>query len=262
MAKAAVGAVAGAALREILASIGRAGERDMFTATHGRNAHRGAIWVLGLLVAARAMQASEASARSVTEAAGHIARFPDRYAPAETSHGGRMCARYGVVGARGEAQAGLPHVIDAGLPALWGARAAGADEACAQLDALMAIMRTLDDTCLLQRGGAEALAFAQGGARVVLAAGGTASVAGRRALLRLDTGLLQRYASPGWLRGPFGGLLVLGPMLRRKVSGWRRFDSIIRLLKESRGACMWVWWDRAILKFCSNLRRMRGHMSW
>jgi triphosphoribosyl-dephospho-CoA synthetase len=35
------------ALREQLARIGRSGERCMFAATGGSNAHRGAIWVLG-----------------------------------------------------------------------------------------------------------------------------------------------------------------------------------------------------------------------
>ncbi len=197
MAEAAEGARIGRGLRETLAAIGRAGEREMFAVTGGRNTHRGAIWMLGLLVAARAIVGPERAPRAIAAVAGRIARLPDRHAPAENSHGSRVCARYGVVGARGEAQAGLPHVIDAGLPALWAARAAGADEACAQLDALMAIMCTLDDTCVLHRGGAEASAFAKNGAQAVLAAGGSASVAGRRALLRLEAGLLQRRASPG-----------------------------------------------------------------
>jgi triphosphoribosyl-dephospho-CoA synthase len=197
MAEAAGGARIDGGLRETLASIGRAGEQDMFAVTGGRNAHRGAIWVLGLLVAARAMVGPERSPRDVAAAAGRIACFPDRHAPVEDSHGSRVCAAYGVVGARGEAQAGLPHVINAGLPAMWAARAAGVGEACAQLDALMAIMCTLDDTCVLHRAGTEALAFAKNGAQAVLAEGGSASAAGRRALLRLDAGLLRRHASPG-----------------------------------------------------------------
>jgi triphosphoribosyl-dephospho-CoA synthase len=42
-----------------------------------------------------------------------------------------------------------------------------------------------------------ALEAAQSGARAVLAAGGSSTPAGRRALLRLDADLLTRYASPG-----------------------------------------------------------------
>jgi triphosphoribosyl-dephospho-CoA synthase len=202
MAAAAAGREPNQALREQLARIGRSGERCMFAATGGSNAHRGAIWVLGLLVAARAIQEDanprgEAGPRETAALAARIAAFPDRHAPARDSHGARACRRYGVRGARGEAVAGFPHVIEVGLPAMWAARANGADETCARLDALMAIMATLDDTCLLHRGGIPALEAAQRGARDTLMAGGTSSAAGRRALLRLDAELVKRNASPG-----------------------------------------------------------------
>jgi triphosphoribosyl-dephospho-CoA synthase len=202
MAAAAVGREPDQELREQLARIGRSGERCMFAATGGSNAHRGAIWVLGLLVAARAIQGEassrgEADPRQTAALAARIAAFPDRHVPAQDSHGARAWRRYGVRGARGEAMAGFPHVIEFGLPAMWAARASGADETCARLDALMAIMATLDDTCLLHRGGLAALQAAQRGARDTLMAGGSSSAAGRRALLRLDAELLERNASPG-----------------------------------------------------------------
>jgi triphosphoribosyl-dephospho-CoA synthase len=214
MATAAAGREPDQALREQLARIGRCGERGMFAATGGSNAHRGAIWVLGLLVAARAIQGEasphgdagtqgdagpqgEAGPRETAALAARIAAFPDRHAPAQDSHGARVCRRYGVKGARGEAVAGFPHVVDVGLPAMWAARAQGADETCARLDALVAIMATLDDTCLLHRGGLPALEAAQRGARDTLMAGGSSSAAGRRALLRLDAELVERNASPG-----------------------------------------------------------------
>jgi triphosphoribosyl-dephospho-CoA synthase len=201
-AAAAAGREPNQALREQLARIGRSGERRMFAATGGSNAHRGAIWVLGLLVAARAIQGEtslggEACPRETAALAARIAAFPDRHAPAQDSHGARACRRYGVRGARGEAVAGFPHVVEVGLPAMWAARARGADETCAQLDALLAIMATLDDTCLLHRGGLPALQAAQRGARDTLMAGGSSSAAGRRALLRLDAELVERNASPG-----------------------------------------------------------------
>jgi triphosphoribosyl-dephospho-CoA synthase len=183
-------------LRERLALIGRAGECDMLAATGGSNAHRGAIWVIGLLVAASA-GSDDAGAREVAARAGRLAALPDRYAPPQDSHGARACRRYGVAGARGEACAGFPHVVNVGLPALWAARMKGADETCARLDALMAIMASLDDTCLLHRGGRPALEAAQRGARIVLAAGGSSAAAGWDALLRLDADLLARDASPG-----------------------------------------------------------------
>jgi triphosphoribosyl-dephospho-CoA synthase len=185
------------ALRERLALIGRQGEREMLTASGGSNTHRGAIWVIGLLLAACAIAGEGATPREIARLAGRIARHEDRFVPPQASHGLRVCERYGVPGARGQAHAGFPHVVDIALPALWSARARGAGETCAQLDALMAIMKSLDDTCLLHRGGPPALRVAQSGAAAVLWAGGSCSAAGRRALLRLDADLLALQASPG-----------------------------------------------------------------
>jgi triphosphoribosyl-dephospho-CoA synthase len=206
------------ALREGLALLGRAGECDMFAATGGCNAHRGAIWVIGLLVAARTMTGEGASPGEVAAQAGRIAALPDRYAPPQDSHGARACRRYGVRGARGEARAGFPHVVDVGLPAMWAARAQGADETCARLDALMAIMASLDDTCLLHRGGLAALEAAQSGARAVLVAGGTSTTAGRQALLCLDAELLMRDASPGGCADLLAACLFLDHALPRSAA--------------------------------------------
>lgn len=183
-------------LREQLARIGRAGEQDMLAATGGSNTHRGAIWVIGLLLSARALDA-EATSAEVAIAAAHLAAIEDRYAPQELSHGRTVCERYGVSGARGEARAAFPHVIQIGLPMLGAARARGVSECCAQLDALMAIMSQLSDTCVLHRGGLLALQAAQDGARRVLAVGGTSTLKGREALHHLDRELLRHNASPG-----------------------------------------------------------------
>jgi triphosphoribosyl-dephospho-CoA synthase len=50
-------------------------------------------------------------------------------------------------------------------------RAIGATESVARLDTLLSIMSRLDDTCLLYRGGKEALMAAKGGAAAVESAG-------------------------------------------------------------------------------------------
>jgi triphosphoribosyl-dephospho-CoA synthase len=197
MASRAAGRVPDQTLREELALLGRAGESDMLAATGGSNAHRGAIWVIGLLLAALAIADPGATPREIAALAGRIARCEDRFAPQQDSHGLRARELYGVSGARGQACADFPHVVDVGLPALWLARARGAGETCAQLDALLAIMSSLDDTCLLHRGGLPALRAAQSGAAAVMAAGGSSSAAGWRALLSLDAALVALHASPG-----------------------------------------------------------------
>ena len=196
-------------LREELAAIGRRGEREMLTVTAGVNTHRGAIWTLGLLAAAASMAALDARPACIAALAGRVAAFPDRYSPHETSHGSLVTRRYGVAGARGEARCGFPHVVGVALPALRATRAAGRPEQSARLDALVALIVRVEDTCLLHRGGHAALQDAQTGARAVLAAGGSATVAGRRALRLLEAALLRHNASPGGSADLLAGALLL-----------------------------------------------------
>jgi triphosphoribosyl-dephospho-CoA synthase len=185
-------------LRETLAATGRHGERDMLSATGGANTHRGAVWTLGLLLAAAAAaRGARRHAEDLAAWAAALASYSDRAFPLGASHGTRACVRYGVSGARGEAAAGFPHVMRRALPALAAARWQGQDEQACRINALLAIMAGLDDTCLLHRGGRLALETAQTGACAVLAAGGAATAAGRAELLRLDRTLMALNASPG-----------------------------------------------------------------
>jgi triphosphoribosyl-dephospho-CoA synthase len=208
-------------LREQIGRIGRAMEHRMLAATDGSNAHRGAIWALGLLVAAAARRRSDTRAVSIAAGAAALARLPDRFALRSLSNGERVRLRFGAAGARGEAQAGFPHAIHIGLPMLRATRDRGASEDCARLDALMAIMASLDDTCLLHRGGPAALATAKVGAQAVLAAGGTAASAGLKLLHRLHDELMARWASPGGSADLLGVTLFLD----RLESGSRSVSS-------------------------------------
>lgn len=184
-------------LREEIAEIGRHGEIIMLEATGGTNTHKGAIWALGLLTASAAIHQPVASSRQIAFTAGELARYSDRYAPELSSNGSRVQQRYKVSGARGEAQQGFPHVIDIALPALYRARDEGVKEPFARLDALIALIAHLDDTCVLHRGGMEALKAAKEKAFSILAAGGVSTPAGWNALKELDEELLACNASPG-----------------------------------------------------------------
>jgi triphosphoribosyl-dephospho-CoA synthase len=185
------------ALRQLVGRLGREGEQAMMQATGGVNTHRGAIWAMGLLVSACAMLAGERAPARVAEKAAQLARLPDDAAPKMFSKGLRATQRYRLPGAREEAQQGFPHITQLALPQLQQSRRQGASETQAQLDALMAIMSTLSDTCVLSRAGAPGLHTMQQGAKAVLAAGGTKSPAGQQALHWLDAEMLARNASPG-----------------------------------------------------------------
>lgn len=196
-------------LRETLGRIGREGEAAMLAATGGINTHRGAIWALGLLVAAAARHPGS-NADTLAHAAGALARLPDRHAPRQTGNKGEMaCQRYGVGGARAQAQAGFPQIVRVALPALNESRRQGHSEAAARLNALLAVMAGLDDTCLLSRGGPEALRRVQRGAAAVLHAGGAGSWRGRIALRALDQCMLARHLSPGGAADLLAGALFL-----------------------------------------------------
>ncbi|MFC0396941.1 triphosphoribosyl-dephospho-CoA synthase [Paraburkholderia rhizosphaerae] len=274
-----------AALRAELAEIGREGEQAMMRATGGSNAHRGAIWIVGLMIAgaaisgvargtagtsgasaslgaasfgasassgasgslatasacavaslpsafidsappvehadsaARTRHRAYADAATVCSLGAQIACFPDRFAAPVDSHGERARQRYQVGGARREAQDGFPHALDIGLPALAHARERGIGENAARVDALLAIMASLDDTCLLHRAGLPGLQAGQRGARRVLAAGGSSTAAGRAALSALDRALVALNASPGGAADLLAATLFLDKLSRQDFTG-------------------------------------------
>jgi triphosphoribosyl-dephospho-CoA synthase len=187
----------GLPLREAIGLIGREGEQVMLATTHGVNTHRGAIWALGLLVAAAALEPESTAAGSIALRAARLALLDDRHAPRPVSHGAQVAQRYGARGAREEAQLGFPAVTQRALPQLKRSRAAGHGEQNARLDALLAIMTRLADTCVLYRAGEHGLHTMQRGAQAVLDAGGSASLGGRRRLHELDQQLIALNASPG-----------------------------------------------------------------
>jgi len=196
-------------LREQLGSLGRAGEQAMLQASGGVNTHRGAIWAIGLLVAAAAMDSSQPQASAICQRAATLAQLPDRLLPAQPRKGEQACRHYGVGGARGEAQQGFPHITRLALPTLHASRARGDGETHARLNALLAIMSRLDDTCLLSRGGMHGLSLVQDGAQAVLAAGGVATLPGRRRLYQLEKDMLLQRLSPGGAADLLAATLLL-----------------------------------------------------
>ena len=222
-----------ARLRATLAATGRAAESAMLRVTNGANTHKGAIWTLGLLTAATAINRTRADrsgfdAVFIARTAGQIASFDDpdhEWTRINTnrdrlhlpSHGQTVAEKFGVTGARGEAMQGFPHIIDVGLPMLRAKRRARAAEPIARLDALLSIMSLLNDTCLLFRGGQEALQAAKQGAAKVIDAGGAGSSRGQKLLYALDTRLLELGVSPGGSADLLAGTLFLDAIEQGKT---------------------------------------------
>lgn len=183
----------GPELRARLGEIGRAGERRVREITGGVNTHRGALWTLGLLSAGSAVTSGADSAASF---AALVARIPDPAAPVRPEHDVR--------GPVGEARSGFPHVIRIGLPALRASQRRRDTPDTAALNALIAIMAKLDDTCVLRRGGPGAQRLVYRRARDVMRAGGCGTAEGRH---RLES-LCEEAEELGLSMGGSGDLLT------------------------------------------------------
>ncbi|WP_051219623.1 triphosphoribosyl-dephospho-CoA synthase [Oceanobacter kriegii] len=209
----------GLALRMQLGALGRQAEADMLRTTAGINTHRGAIWALGLLVCAAAQTDAQAGSKnntsSITNTLQHaaaLARITDPALPksdANPSKGLTACRQYKVTGAREEAQQGFPHIHQLALPELRNSRANGETEDVARLNALLAIMSSLTDTCVLSRAGMEGLLEMQQGARDILQYGGFGSRAGKARFGRYEQQLLALRASAGGAADLLAATLLL-----------------------------------------------------
>lgn len=198
-------------IREKIAAIGREGEKKMFHVTNGVNTHKGAIWALGLLVSAAAMGKGTYSIEEITSTAGAIARFSDRYCPVTATNGSRVINKFGVNGAKGEAQQGFPHIMKFSLPMLKKARVSGMSEESAHLMTLLSLMAHLNDTCILHRGGIEALAYAKQQATALLKTGKLES------LKKLDKEFTRRNISPGGSADLLASTLLLDKIQADKI---------------------------------------------
>lgn len=162
----------------------------MLEATGGVNTHRGALWTVGLLATAAGAATSESE---VFRIAGLLASTPDSAGrPSSSSHGQTAARNHGVSGAVGEAAAGFPQIREVALPTLRSFLADGETVERAHLRALLALVATLNDTCVLHRGGASGLRWLQSSARRVQQARHFDS-----ALVRFAARTRRRRLSPG-----------------------------------------------------------------
>ncbi|BCK88467.1 2-(5''-triphosphoribosyl)-3'-dephosphocoenzyme-A synthase [Sideroxyarcus emersonii] len=185
----------------VLQAIGLQAERKMLCATGGVNTHRGAIFNLGLLVAAAALRRSDRTLAGLTCGAvvartwGREILAGRRHRPA--SHGDHVFRKYAAGGARSEAAAGFPTVYSIGLPTLRRLLQAGHDRETALIGTLMAMMEHLPDTNVLWRGGESGLDLVRGSAADFNRMGGVSTAGWQGRLQVLHRAFVARNLSPG-----------------------------------------------------------------
>jgi triphosphoribosyl-dephospho-CoA synthase len=182
--------------------MGRRAEARMFASTGGVNTHRGAVFALGLLAAAAGWVVAGGGAKAADVCSTVALRWGEAileaaWFPQDASHGAAVRARYGAPGAREEAAAGFPTVLGHALPAFRAARAAGLEINAASVQALFAIVAVLPDNNLLYRGGAAALADAQGRAGAFLSTGGMLAPGGFARAVCVHEAFVAKRHSPG-----------------------------------------------------------------
>lgn len=185
----------------VLRMHGLAAEAAMLRATGGINTHRGAIFSLGLLVAAsaryRQLHGHAGSAAQVCLAVPHwAADFAS--APLDASSPGqRARVRHGVPGVREQAAAGYPALRELAMPTLRHALEEGLTHDAALCQTLMQLVAQIDDLNLLHRGGADGLHWAQQQAHAFLASGGTFAPGWQARLRDVGKRFVARRLSPG-----------------------------------------------------------------
>jgi len=194
----------GRSFEEALMPLGITAERRMLAATGGVNTHRGAIFSMGLIVAAIA-RAKDHSARIAADAVraalkrewGEALEAHAARGSTAASHGALVHRKTGRDGARREAALAFPSVFEVGLPVLRQTLAAGLDSNAANIQTLFALMEAVDDTTVLYRGGLDADAFVRRSAATFLADGGCFQPDWRERAEHLHRSFIERNVSAG-----------------------------------------------------------------
>ena len=153
--------------REVFASLRQLGldaERKMLSATHGVNTHKGAIFTLGTvcgalgrlwqpdILCAEPEMIAQVAAALCSKAVEEDFTALEKNGTAHTA-GENLYLHSGLRGIRGEVAAGLPAVMDTGLPVLEGCLNEGMSRNDAGVITLLYLIARGEDTNMIKRGG-------------------------------------------------------------------------------------------------------------
>ncbi|GAB6091971.1 triphosphoribosyl-dephospho-CoA synthase CitG [Furfurilactobacillus curtus] len=200
------GLQAGPTLFGQLRAIGKKAETSMFTATHGVNTHKGAIFSLGIIVTAagatidvdsnlRSNQIFDIAKQMLTGVLKSDFTNLSHRDPESLTAGERQFLKYGKTGIRGEATAGFPTVRELALPFLRQTTGTTMDRL---LDTLIKIAGETSDSNLIKRAGTPAITqWMKEQSRQYFARGGSKTTAGQAFLHDLNQVFLERGLSLG-----------------------------------------------------------------
>ena len=177
---------------------GKYAEREMYWATGGVNTHKGAIFSLGILCAAMGRlpwgiySADAICAQAAAMTAGLTARDMTEL-PCSTT-GEKLWKAHGIGGARRQAEAGFPAVLEVGLPALRKGILQGLSVNDAGAAALLRLIAATEDTNMIARSDVATQQAVRQRIRALLKEN---PYPGREALQQLDEDFTAQNLSPG-----------------------------------------------------------------
>ncbi len=191
-------------LFEEVRALGISAESRLLGATHGVNTQRGALFALGTLSAFAGKIYQQDGGVRLSSLFEYTRKATRGLAKRELENGfhpstagEKLYQAYGALGIRGEVEQGYPHVEHDALPAMCEAFSRGLELTDALHHALIHLMRSVEDTTVLWRGGPECLSGLQTRADRTCCAGGMFTEAGRQAYAEIDRYCREHRLSPG-----------------------------------------------------------------
>ncbi|KAA8432304.1 triphosphoribosyl-dephospho-CoA synthase CitG [Weissella paramesenteroides] len=191
-------------LFEQIRPLGITAEQEMFAATNNVNTHKGAIFSLGILVAATGVLERQKIPYDTTKLMmvvekmlTHLLKndFADLSAKKKLTAGEKQFLQYGKGGIREEAAAGYPTVIKVALPYL---RRNNGTRNQRLLNTLMLIVKSSQDSNLIKRAGSvNVLPWVKEKVDFFFSLGGSQTEGGRLYLEQLDNLFIEKNLSLG-----------------------------------------------------------------
>ena len=193
-------------LLQSVRQIGLDAEEAMFQVTGGVNTQKGLIFLLGCVCSVCGWMLAHGDVINARGIASNLRKMLQgicetelntKDASALRTAGAMIYAQSGIRGVRGEAESGLPSVLEIALPTLRKLLGEGVPFEAAALQALLALMTSVDDTTVINRGGLKALEYMKNQAETYLETGGVKADEGYILLKDIDFQFICRGISPG-----------------------------------------------------------------
>lgn len=231
------GNLSGERLFQSIRQIGIEAEQAMFEATKGINTHKGILFTMGIISGAAGYyyrKQHHFCIKEILSLGGNLCKktLEDDFKKIinkmqknknlidiPLSHGEKMYLRYGIRGARGEAQDGFPILADYLWPLFCKYKKDGRSGNALNLEILLWAIALSEDTNVLKRGGIEGGVWLKEKVRYILDKGGAFTKEGLASIEKLNEECISKNISPGGAADLLAAILYLEELDQMGESG-------------------------------------------